>query len=250
VSTATIQFIAAGGLGVAAVIAAWRWELSLATDIFVVCLRAAGQLVAVGAVVALVFRVPLLSVPFLGVMVATASVVASRRLAPLPSALPTAATAVAAPALAVLGLLTLIGAFDFEPRAIVPGAGILIGGAMTAVGLAGRRYRDALRDRADEVEARLCLGDTARRALRPLALEAVQTALLPVLDQTRSVGLVTLPGTFVGLVLGGASPAEAARVQLLVLLALVAVQLTAARLATVLAVRACTLPGDRVIALD
>ena len=34
------------------------------------------------------------------------------------------------------------------------------------------------------------------------------------IDQTKNVGLVSLPGTFVGLILGGASPAEAARLQL------------------------------------
>ena len=48
---------------------------------------------------------------------------------------------------------------------------------------------------------------------------------MPAIDQTRNVGIVTLPGTFVGLVLGGASPAEAARIQLTVLLTLLAVEL-------------------------
>jgi putative ABC transport system permease protein len=45
-----------------------------------------------------------------------------------------------------------------------------------------------------------------------------------VLDQTRSVGLVTLPGAFVGMLLGGASPLQAGAVQLLVLVGLLAVQ--------------------------
>ncbi|MFI6743032.1 ABC transporter permease [Nonomuraea sp. NPDC050451] len=34
---------------------------------------------------------------------------------------------------------------------------------------------------------------------------------MPALDQTRTVGLVTLPNAFVGMLLGGASPAVAAR---------------------------------------
>jgi putative ABC transport system permease protein len=150
------------------------------------------------------------------------------------------------PALGALGVLLASGAFDPEPRAIVPGAGILIGGAMTAVGLTGRRFAEGLRDDAEEVEARLCLGDAARDALRPTAVRAVRTGLMPAIDQTRTVGLVALPGTFVGLILGGASPAEAARIQLLVLLALLAVELAAARTAAELALRASILPGDRV----
>ena len=77
-------------------------------------------------------------------------------------------------------------------------------------------------------------------------MRAVRTGLIPAIDQTRSVGLVTLPGTFVGLVLGGASPGEAARVQLVVLLALLAVELAGARTAAEIALRMSILPGDRV----
>ncbi|MGH8826491.1 MAG: ABC transporter permease, partial [Jiangellaceae bacterium] len=41
---------------------------------------------------------------------------------------------------------------------------------------------------------------------------------------TRTVGLVTLPGAFVGMLLGGASPVDAGAVQLFVLVALLAVE--------------------------
>ncbi len=59
---------------------------------------------------------------------------------------------------------------------------------------------------------------------RPVAGEAV----LPSLDQTRTAGTVTLPGAFVGLILGGASPLDAGLIQLLVLISLLAVNTTAA----------------------
>jgi putative ABC transport system permease protein len=62
----------------------------------------------------------------------------------------------------------------------------------------------------------------AARALvaRPVAHEA----LLPALDQTRTVGTVTLPGAFVGLVLGGASLLDAGLVRLVVLVSLLAAE--------------------------
>jgi putative ABC transport system permease protein len=60
-----------------------------------------------------------------------------------------------------------------------------------------------------------------------VAREDAALALLPRLDQTRTVGLVTLPGAFVGMLLSGATPAEAAAVQLVVLVALLLVQSTA-----------------------
>lgn len=65
-----------------------------------------------------------------------------------------------------------------------------------------------------------------------LGRSAATEFLIPALDQTRTVGLVTLPGAFVGMVLGGASPTQAALVQLLVLVALLAVETGAALLAT------------------
>jgi putative ABC transport system permease protein len=49
-------------------------------------------------------------------------------------------------------------------------------------------------------------------------------ALVPALDQTRTVGLVTLPGAFVGVLLGGGTPIQAGAAQILVLLGLLAAE--------------------------
>ena len=57
-----------------------------------------------------------------------------------------------------------------------------------------------------------------------MARDDAALALVPGLDQTRTVGLVTLPGAFVGMLLGGASPIDAAAVQLVVLVELLMVQ--------------------------
>ena len=50
---------------------------------------------------------------------------------------------------------------------------------------------------------------------------------MPALDQTRTVGLVALPGAFVGVLLGGGSAAQAGATQLLVLVALLAAEAVA-----------------------
>ncbi|MGW5822387.1 ABC transporter permease, partial [Streptomyces noursei] len=105
--------------------------------------------------------------------------------------------------------------------------GILIGGALTATVLAGRRALDQLELRRGEFEAGLALGLLDREARMEVARPAASDALLPGLDQTRTVGLVTLPGAFVGMLLGGASPVQAGAVQLFVLVALLAVQVVA-----------------------
>ncbi|MGW6721244.1 ABC transporter permease [Streptomyces sp. NPDC054995] len=93
--------------------------------------------------------------------------------------------------------------------------------------LSGRRALDELTVRRGEVEAGMALGLLDRDARLEIVRPAASDALLPGLDQARTVGLVTLPGAFVGMLLGGASPVEAGAVRLFVLVALMAVQVVA-----------------------
>ena len=241
-----VQGLAAAGFVALAALLARAARLQLARPLVVAGVRGAVQLTAVGAVVALVFEVPALGVVFAAVMLLSATVACAGRLgADLPGRRRIALAAVALPALAATGLLLACGAFATTPRAAVPAVGILVGGAMVAAGLAGQRLLQALEADRPRIEARLLLGLGVREAAAPTLREAVATALTPALDQTRTAGLVTLPGTFVGLLLGGASPAEAAATQLVVLAALLAVELGAALLVAELVLRARTAPGER-----
>lgn len=244
-SEAVRQVLVGGLLAVAAVLGARVLRLGLAREIGVAALRAALQLALVGLVIAAVFRHPPLGVAFAVAMVLAASWTSAGRLRGVEGALRRCAVAIAVPSLVTIGLLALTGAFAPTPQALIPATGILVGGAMIATTLTGRRLLEALHDDRDAVEARLSLGDDVRAATAPLVRRAVAAGVVPVIDQTRSVGLVTLPGTFVGLVLGGASPLDAARLQLVVLLALLAVELAAATLVSAAIVRASTAPGER-----
>src|SRR6185295_7665922 len=86
------------------------------------------------------------------------------------------------------------------------------------------RSLDALRNRRGEYEAALSIGLDDRDAALLVARDDAALALVPGLDQTRTVGLVTLPGAFVGMLLGGATPLQAAAVQLVVLVGLLLAQ--------------------------
>jgi putative ABC transport system permease protein len=103
-------------------------------------------------------------------------------------------------------------------------AGILIGGAMTASTLTGRRAYDELSGDFGSYEAALALGLPTSAAAYLVIQPSAREALTPGLDQTRTVGLVTLPGAFIGVLLGGGSPLEAGAAQVLVLIGLLAVQ--------------------------
>lgn len=180
-------------------------------------LRAALQL----GILALVLHGVITSLPLtaalLAVMVVVATVTSSRRLGLPVRMLPAVALVVAAAAALPAGIAFAVGAVALEPRYLLAVAGILVGNAMTAVSLAGRSLRTALRAQRDEVEGWLALGATPRRAARDVVRAAGSTAVLPATDQTRTTGLVTLPGAFVGAVFGGASPLQAAGFQLVVL---------------------------------
>ncbi|WP_079127104.1 ABC transporter permease [Streptomyces sp. TP-A0874] len=192
-------------------------------QILVAGVRAAVQLAAVSLVIS--WAVTALSglLTFLVVMFGVAVRTAGRRLTGNHTWWLTAAP-IAAGVVPVVAALLLTGLVPPEGIALIPITGILIGGALTVTVLAGRRALDELAQRHGEVEAAMALGFPDREARMEIARPAASDALLPGLDQTRTVGLVTLPGAFVGMLLGGASPLMAGAVQLFVLIALMAVQ--------------------------
>jgi putative ABC transport system permease protein len=222
--------------GLAAVVN-WLSGLGHGRDDLVAALRATVQLAVVGLVIAVVLQSWWLTTLFVAVMASVASVTAGRRLA-RGQRWVLAAIPVGGSALPVAAVLLLSGLVPVTPIAVVPVVGILVGGSMTATSLAGRRSLDALRNRHGEFEAALSLGFYDRDARLLVARDDAGLALIPGLDQTRTVGLVTLPGAFVGMLLGGATPIQAAAVQLLVLTALLLVQAVAAAASLELVARA------------
>lgn len=185
--------------------------------------RAVLQLLVVALVIAGVLGSLPLTFAFLTLMVAVASMTAGRRLT-RGSGWVWAVVPVLGGAAPAVALTLLTGLVPLQGTALVPIGGILTGGAMTATVLAGRRALDALATRRGELDAALAIGLPAHEAALLVARPDASLALVPGLDQTRTVGLVTLPGAFVGMLLGGASPLDAAAVQLVVLVALLLVQ--------------------------
>ncbi|MEV0082608.1 ABC transporter permease [Saccharopolyspora sp. NPDC050642] len=192
-------------------------------DVLFAGLRGAVQLLVVSLLIAYIVRWTALAALFIVLMFAIAAHTAGRRITGdrtwLWSALPIAVGV----APAVL-LLVVTGAVPLTGLVLIPLVGQLIGGALVATALAGRRLLDELQQRRGEVEAALALGLVDRAARLEIVRPVAGSALVPALDQTRTVGTVTLPGAFVGMLLGGASPVQAGIVQLYVLVALLAVE--------------------------
>jgi putative ABC transport system permease protein len=185
--------------------------------------RAVVQLAVVSAVIVAVVRSLWLSAAFVLFMLVVAAMTSARRITGDRSGR-LAVVPIAAGAAVVLAIVLSSGVVPLTGIAVVPIGGIVLGGAMTATSLAGRRALDELHARHGEYEAALALGVREREAARFVTRPSAAQALTPALDQTRTVGLVTLPGAFVGVLLGSGDPVQAAAAQVLVLIGLLAAE--------------------------
>lgn len=187
-----------------------------AFPIWAVC-RAVLQLSVVAVLLRGILSVPWTVVGFLLLMLTTASVTTMNRVREQWHGPRAAIVGVISGAAVTLLLVFALQLVQLEVRYLVAVAGIVIGNAMSAATLAGRNFGRAARVRGSEVEGWLALGATPAQAYAAIGQEAARESLLPGLDQTKSTGLVTLPGAFVGALFGGASPVVAAQFQLVVL---------------------------------
>jgi putative ABC transport system permease protein len=201
-------------------------RLRVSRAVVVASVRAVVQLALVATIIVAVVRSWWLTVAFALLMLAVASLTSARRITAHPTGR-LAVLAIAAGVAPVLAVVLLSGAVPLTGIAVVPVAGIVIGGAMTATSQAGRRALDDLDAYRDQYEGALAIGGRRRDAAMIVCRPAVRQALVPPLDQTRTVGLVTLPGAFVGVLIGSGNPVQAAAAQFLVLVGLLAAETVA-----------------------
>ena len=186
--------------------------------------RAVVQLAVVSLVITAALRSLWWSLAFALLMFSVATWTSSGRIDVPRREMSWVALAIAAGAVPVLALILGSGIVPFTGPGLVPTAGIVIGGAMTAATLTGRRAFDEIHAHFGSYEAGLALGMLSRDAAFEVIQPSAKEALTPGLDQTRTVGLVTLPGAFVGVLLGGGTPLQAGAAQVMVLIGLMAAQ--------------------------
>jgi putative ABC transport system permease protein len=206
-----------------ALAAATAGGLPVRRELVTASLRAAVQLAVVSLAIAAVLGSVWWSAAFALLMFVVATYTTARRLGALADVAWISA-GLAAGVLPVLTLLFVSGTIPLNGPSLVPTAGIVIGGAMTANTLAGRRAFADLRRGLGSYEAALALGMPRRDAVLEVIDPEAREALTPVLDQTRTVGLVTLPGAYVGVLLGGGTPVQAGAAQIMVLVGLLAAE--------------------------
>ena len=226
-----------------AMLAAWAGRFAFLRSVPWAAARAVVQLLAVSFIVVAAVTRLWAAALFVAAMFAVAVWTTTGRIGAR-RAWAWSALAVAAGVLPVLTIIFATGAAPLNGASLVPIGSIIVGNAMSAHTLNGRRLFAALREGRDVFEAALSLGfarpDAIGIIVRPIAGES----LIPTLDRTRTVGLVTLPGAFIGVLLGGGTPLQAGAAQVLVIIGILAAESVTVLVMTLLITGARLLPAD------
>ena len=205
-------------IAVAIAVSFWR-RAELEQDIAVATVRSFVQLTAIGYVIQAIFDSDSLWLvaALLAGMVGFGAWTARGRAKGVPGATGPIALALAVAAAVTLGLVLALGVFKPEPRYLVPVGGMVIGNSMTAVAVALNRLADEMHDGRRQVEAMLALGATSNQASRAIVARSLRSGMIPLVDSTKTTGIVFFPGTMVGMLLAGAEPVDAVRLQVVLL---------------------------------
>uniref|UniRef100_A0A5B7BFL2 Aluminum sensitive 3 n=1 Tax=Davidia involucrata TaxID=16924 RepID=A0A5B7BFL2_DAVIN len=202
-----------------AVLLSYLQKLGLGGEMVYSIVRAFLQLSVIGFVLQFIFtqkNIGWIVLAYL-FMVSVAGYTAGQRAKHVPRGKYVAGASILAGTAVTMSLLVVLRVFPFTPRYIIPVSGMMVGNAMTVTGVTMKRLRDDIKMQLNLVETALALGATPRQATLQQVKRSLVIALSPVLDNAKTVGLISLPGAMTGLIMGGASPLEAIQLQIIVM---------------------------------
>ncbi len=179
------------------------------TTLFYALFRMLIQLILIGYVLIYIFesKSPYLVVFILSVMLIAASMISLRPLQKRQKSLYLNAFI----SILIGGVFTLVivtaGVLDlsfwYEPRILIPLAGMIFANSMNAVSIAAERFESETSRQVNYTDARAT---------------SYKSALIPIINSLFAVGLVSLPGMMTGQILSGVDPLIAVRYQMMVML--------------------------------
>lgn len=188
----------------------FRWKAN-SRELVVATLRMVGQLIAIGFVLVYLFKE---TSSWLGIGVMSFMLIAAGWIAmrPLPDKNPRHLADLALALLIGCGsILAIIILFVldlspwYQPRFVIPLAGMLLANTMNSLSLSGERFDNELKAGLELEQARN---------------KAFYTAMIPQINGLLAVGLVALPGMMTGQILSGVSPLVAVRYQIVIMVAI------------------------------
>ena len=202
-----------------AVIVSYQQKMRLEVEILHSALRAVVQRVVVGYVLHFIFGAdhPLFTGGVLLVMLISAAINGGKRGAGIKHASWIAGVSIGIGAVLTLAVLLSANVLSFTPYQMIPVGGMVMSGAMVAVGLCFRQITTSFKSRQQEIQIKLALGATPMQACKAILRAALIFSLQPTIDSAKTLGIVSLPGMMTGLILAGMSPMEAIKYQIIVI---------------------------------
>lgn len=193
-------------------------DLGVERELGVAFVRGFVQVVAMGALIGLLFSIPLaFSALVLAAMAGDAAWESRKRGEGVPRAFQISLAALSVGAGVVIVTMVAAGAIHPTVRNLVPVGGMIIANAMKTNSLALDRFRGEIESHRGEIEALLAIGVPPRAAVAEHVTESVRASLIPVVDAMKTLGLVYIPGMMAGMILGGANPIYAAEYQFVIM---------------------------------
>ncbi|OYD06499.1 ABC transporter permease [Paludifilum halophilum] len=211
IATVGFVFIAMG-------ISLWQ-KLNLEKDLLVATVRAAIQLTLVGYLLQFIFDADRWL--YILLMITVSVLVASRNSASRGKGIPwiylRVFVTIATVAGFTLTMMVTMNMIDPDPQTLIPISGMVVGNGMVVSSLLLNRMKEYAESMREEILVALSLGANRSQASRRMTTQAIKAGMIPMIDSTKTVGLVQLPGMMTGLIIAGTPPVEAVRYQLLIM---------------------------------
>ena len=213
-----VSLLMASSLVLVSLLFSYFQKLRLEKETLISVIRAVIQLFAVGYVLQFIFRLrnPAVTTLIVIFMTFNAAFNAAKRGKGIKNGILISFLSILVGAGATLSVLVLSGAVRYEANQIIPISGMIISNAMVAIGLCYRQLTGDFKSRRNEVEIKLSLGADLLPASMDILRDSIRTGMVPTIDSTKTLGIVSLPGMMTGLILAGTSPLMAIRYQIMV----------------------------------
>ncbi|WP_257345835.1 ABC transporter permease [Pseudalkalibacillus decolorationis] len=198
------------------------FSLGLSKSIVWSSFRGVVQLFLIGYVLTFLFSIPDWQgiALWVTVMVLVATINASKRGGNIPKVRMVVFLIIAIIEVSVLALWLGFGYITFTADKVIPISGMVIGNSMIAIGLALERLQSQFKEERGRILAALSLGATPKQSSLMIVRKSLKAAMIPNIDGLKTIGLVQLPGMMTGLILGGVSPLDAVKYQIVISLSI------------------------------
>lgn len=106
----------------------------------------------------------------------------------------------------------------FESRYFIPICGILLGNILSSNVIGLSTFYDNIHRQRSYYNYLICNGATLGEATKPFIKDALIRSFNPTIASMAVMGLISLPGTMIGQIMGGSSPSEAIRYQIMIMI--------------------------------